>query len=120
MLFVLRMLLRREWAAILAAALMLTVPGAIGTGASLVNVPFVFAAGTLGFMILARIGLVAAITLWFVSTVLQTFPFMWPPTAWYSGAGFVGVAVTAAIAIAAFYVATGADQRTRLAARTLG
>jgi hypothetical protein len=32
----------------------------------------------------------------------------------------VGVAVTAAIAIAAFYVATGADQRTRLAARTLG
>ena len=41
----------------------------------------------------------------------------WPPTAWYSGVGFVGVAATAAIAIAAFYVATGADQPVRRVTR---
>jgi hypothetical protein len=71
-------------------------------------------------MVLARVGLVAAITAWFVGNLLRTFPFMWPPTAWYSGAGFVGVVVTTAVAIAAFYVATGADQRARRATRTLG
>jgi hypothetical protein len=119
-LFVLRLLLRREWAAILAGAFMLTVPGTIGTGAPLAIVPFAFATGILGFIMLARVGLVAAITTSFLMTVLQTFPFMWPPTAWYSGAGFVGVAVTTAIAIAAFYVATGADRRARPATRTLG
>ena len=57
------------------------------------------------------------ITLWFVATVLQTFPFTWPPTAWYSGVGFVGLAATTAFAIAAFSVATGADQRARPRAR---
>jgi serine/threonine-protein kinase len=119
-LFVLRVLLRREWAAILAGPLMLAVPGSIGAGTQLVNVPFFFAASLLGFMVLARIGLVAWITAWFVGNLLQTFPFVWPPSAWYSGAGFVGVAVTTVIAIAAFYVATGADQRARLATRTLG
>ena len=45
------------------------------------------------------IGLVATITSVFVAVVLRTFPFTWPPTAWYSGVGFVGVAVTTAIAI---------------------
>jgi len=110
-LFVGRLLLRREWAAILAGPLILAMPGSIGVGTPLASLPFFFAASILSFMMLARIGLVAGITSWFVGAVLRTFPFIWPPTAWYSGAGFVGVAVTAAIAIAAFYVATGADQR---------
>ncbi len=117
-LFVLRLLLRREWAAIVAGALLVSVPIAIGFGGeSLATVPFVFAMNFLTFVVLARIGLVASITAFFVGSVFQTFPFTWPPTAWYSGVGFVGVAVTAAIAIAAFYVATGADRPARPAAR---
>ena len=116
-LFVLRLLLRREWAAILAGALILSVPFAIGTLASRAGVPFVFAVMILAFVTLARVGLVASITALFVFQLLPTFPFTWPPTAWYSGVGFVGVAVTAAIAITAFYVATGADRPARPAAR---
>ena len=78
---------------------------------------FFFAVTILTFVLLARIGLVANITAVFVGVVLRTLPFTWPPTAWDSGVGLVGLAVTAAIAIAAFYVATGADARARLPAR---
>ena len=92
----------------------------MGFLASIASLPFVFALAILGFVTVARIGLVATITSVFVFGVLRSFPFTWPPTAWYSGVGFVGLAVTTAIAIAAFYVATGADQRARPPARAPG
>jgi serine/threonine-protein kinase len=122
-LFVLRLILRRDWAAILAASLLWAVPFGISGAGYGQSMPPVFAvffvvAGTVTlFVTLARVGLVATITMFFVSFELWNFPFVWPPTPWYSGAGFVGVAVTVAIAIAAFYVATGAGQRAGLPAR---
>jgi hypothetical protein len=117
LLFVMRVILRREWPAIVASSLIFSVPLAISYSMPPAYVPLVFVGTATTFVTLARGGLVAAITMVFVSFALWTFPFAWPPTLWYSGAGFVGVAVTAAIAIAAFYVATGADQRARLPAR---
>jgi hypothetical protein len=116
-LFVLRLILRREWAAILAGALIFSAPFGISLGTPPAFVVFVFAGTVTIFATLARVGLVAAITMFYVSFILWNFPFAWPPTPWYSGAGFVGVAVTAAIAVAAFYVATGAGQRARLPTR---
>ncbi len=76
---VLRLILRREWAAIFGGALIIGVPFAVGNLASVATVPFVLAIFVLWFVTLARIGLVATITTVFVFYVLQTFPFTWRP-----------------------------------------
>ncbi len=106
-LFVIRRILRNEWAAIVAGALLLGVPSAIGEATSFANVPFAVAVQALMFVTLARVGLVASITSQFVMYTLMISPFTLPPVTWYSGVGFVGLAVTALLAIAAFRVSTG-------------
>ena len=92
----------------------------IGSRESLATLPWVLVLTIGFFLLLARVGLVAAIATQFVVVVLIEFPFTWPPTGWYSGVGFVGVAVTAALAVAAFYVATGADRPARPPVRASG
>ena len=42
----------------------------------------------------------------FIGNTLRVFAVVWPPNQWYSGIGFLGIAVTAALAIAAFRIAT--------------
>jgi hypothetical protein len=105
-LFALRQVLRREWAAIVAGALLVGVPlglAALPSSGSL----FLFVSYfILYFFLLARAGLVAMIATNFAYFVLTTFPFTWPATTWYSGIGYVGVTVVAALAITAFRVAT--------------
>jgi serine/threonine-protein kinase len=106
-LFVIRRIVRNEWIAIVVGALILGVPFAVGDTASLANVPFGVVVQALIFVTLARVGLVATITAQFLFDTLLISPFTMPPVAWYSGVGFVGLAVTALLAIAAFRISTG-------------
>jgi serine/threonine-protein kinase len=106
LLFVIRRIVRNEWAAIAVGALLLGVPFAIGDAASLASAPLMVVVQALIFATLARVGLVACITGAFVTNTLVTSPFTTTPAAWYSGAGFAGLAVIALLAIAAFRVST--------------
>jgi hypothetical protein len=77
--------------------------------------PFSLATTAIAFLTLARFGLVASIAATYALNVLPPFPVVWPPNQWYSGIGFLGLAVTAAIAIAAFQFATGTRRRAETA-----
>ena len=110
-LFVVRQLVRREWAAVLATSILLS-GSAIAAG-SWVAWVFIVTVNVLLFTVLARIGLVAMIAAMFSTELLRTFPFTWPPSAWYSGVGFVAIAVVAGLAVVSFRIATGAHAELR-------
>jgi serine/threonine-protein kinase len=104
-LLALRKLLRREWLAIAVATLLFGVPGAMGNAAPAAALPFALVSQALVFMMVARVGLVSAIAMFFFTHLLYSFPATWPPNQWYAGVGFAGVAVAVAVAVAAFRVA---------------
>ena len=116
MLLGLRKLLRREWAAVLASALILAALGSAASSAPLVTLPFQLVAQSILFLLLARVGLVAGVAAAYVQNIIMAFPVAWPPTAWYSKVGLLGVAVAAALAIVAFKLST-APARTGLTRR---
>jgi serine/threonine-protein kinase len=108
MLFVLlalRKLLRWESLAIAVATLLFAVPGAMGNAAPAAALPFALVSQALVFLMVARVGLVSAIAMFFFLHLLYSFPATWPPNQWYSGVGLAGIAVVAAVAVAAFRVA---------------
>jgi hypothetical protein len=107
MLLGLRLVLRREWAAILAGVLVMSALGSLASPAPAINLPFQMAGEAAAFILLARVGVVATIAAFFVVNTLPMLPVAWPPTPWYSGIGFMGIALAAALAIAAFRFATG-------------
>jgi serine/threonine-protein kinase len=104
-LLALRKLLRREWLAIATATLLFAVPGAMGNASPAAAMPFALVFQALVFTMVARVGLVSAIAMFFFLHLLYSFPATWPPNQWYSGVGFAGIAVVAAVAVAAFRVA---------------
>jgi hypothetical protein len=115
----LRLLLRREWAGVAAAALIMGTLGALPAPSPAVALPFELVANLAIFILLARVGLIAAIAAFVVAAVLPAYPVTWPLNAWYSGLGLVGIGVTAGLAVAGFRLATaealrrpGADRPT--------
>jgi serine/threonine-protein kinase len=99
----LRKLLRREWAAIVVGSLLLGgLFGSFASASPAVMLPFSLACNVIAFVMLARVGLIASIAAIFIGGMLPMFPVVWPPDEWYSGIGFLGLALTSAIAIAAF------------------
>ena len=102
----LRKLLRREWAAIAAGAVFMAAASSIATPAPALDFPFSLFATAAGFILLARVGLVAMMATMLIASVLPMFPVTWPLTAWYSGIGLLGIAFTAALAFAAFRIST--------------
>jgi len=104
-LLALRKLLRWEWLAIAVATLLFAVPGAMGNAVPAAALPFALVFQALVFTLVARVGLVSAIAMTFFTHTLYSFPATWPPNQWYSGVGLAGIAVAAAVAVAAFRVA---------------
>jgi hypothetical protein len=102
----LRKLLRREWPAIGAAAVVLGIVGALPAPVLAIALPCEIVMNVAIFVLLARVGLVATIAAFLMSNVLDVYPVTWPLNAWYSNIGLVGIAVTSALAIAAFRIAT--------------
>jgi hypothetical protein len=101
-LFLLRMLLRRQWAA---AAVFVAIMAASSSGR--VFVPFALVAGLLWMFILTRLGLVAAIVNFFCVTLLTDLPITTEASAWYAGIGYAALLVFAAVALYGFFTSLG-------------
>jgi len=108
--FALRKLLRHEWAAIAAGSLLLTLPAVAEHGTVVGNLPFL-AVNVLTLTLLARVGLVAATTAIFVTTLLSMFATVIPLDTWYAGVGLLGPAVVLALAVVALRVASAPASR---------
>jgi serine/threonine-protein kinase len=109
-LFVMRRVLRWEWAAIAGGALLLSLPSAFGGASHLVGLPFIVTIQALTFVMLARVGLVATIVALFTTSLVYVFPLSIPPTGWTAGVGPIGVVAVAVLAAVAFRIST-ADAR---------
>jgi serine/threonine-protein kinase len=116
-LFIARTLVRREAIAIVLCGVLVGVPQGLGVTASPWGIPFYLVAFAIAFTLLARVGLIAMVASTFVRDLLVIFPFTWPATAWYSGVGFVGIVLVAALAIAAFRIATAQHMQRPAVAR---
>jgi serine/threonine-protein kinase len=107
LLFLLRMLLRRDWAAGVAFVLIFGL-GQFLESDSRVLMAFLLIV-TLGAftIVLVRFGLVAAITTFFFAFLVDAFPLTTDPSRWYFGIGLVAIALAAAIAVTAFRISLG-------------
>ena len=105
LLLLLRILLRKDWAAVAAVAF-------VGVGLAAItgpwiNVPFALANVALLLFVLLRIGLVATLMLACVQRLFSDYPITLQSSAWYSGIGFAALLVIAAIALYGFRVSLG-------------
>ena len=105
-LFLVRMAVRNDAGAIAICAVGLGIPQGLAVTSSFAVVPFFVLSIAVWLATLSRVGLVALLISIFARSVLVAFPFAWPEMTWYSGIGFVGVIVIAALAAAAFRIAT--------------
>jgi serine/threonine protein kinase len=107
-LFVLRMLLRRQWAAIVAFTAFFTLLNALGNERVwLGGVIGLLYFGTAAFVIVRFGGLLAFVVGAFVSTLLFDVVLTLDSSAWYLGSNVLVLAVVAVLAGWAFYTATG-------------
>ena len=107
-LFLLRTLLRSEWAAATAFVLLFGIGRVLESDVKLLAIPVtVILLGGIAFVFI-RFGLVAGITSLYFDFLSYHFPFTSDTSSWYFGVGLFGVALMAAIAIAAFRISLGA------------
>ena len=105
-LFLFRVVLRRDWAA---AALYVLMTGSdlYWFAPSWVNVPLAVVSGLLAVVVLMRIGLVANVILFFLSNVFLLSPMTLNTSVWYASAGYVAFLVVVAIALYGFKTSLG-------------
>jgi hypothetical protein len=107
-LFLLRMLLRSEWAAATAFVLLLGFGRVLESDVKfLATVTGVIVLGGIA-LVFIRFGLVAAITTFYFDFLINQFPFTTDTSSWYFGVGLFAIALMAAISIAAFRISLGA------------
>jgi hypothetical protein len=100
--FLLRALLRSEWAAAL-AFVFVSLAESLGnpTATPMFAIALAFLAYALTLLVLWRIGLSAVVTAIFVNWVMQ-IPMTFLPSAWYSSQGYVALALIGALSLYAF------------------
>jgi hypothetical protein len=106
-LFLLRMLLRRQWAAAAVFVAILAASSSAQGEAPLLFLPFGLVAGLLWVFILTRLGLVAAIVNFFCVALLTDIPITVETSAWYAGIGYAALLVFAAFALYGFFTSLG-------------
>jgi serine/threonine-protein kinase len=107
-LFLLRVVLRRDWAA--AAVFALVAGTAILPPTLSPNVAFVLLAvvnGVLSLFVLMRVGLVASTLAGFLTTLFLTSPLTAQTSAWYASLGYAIVVLTVAMSLYGFKVSLG-------------
>jgi hypothetical protein len=111
--YVVRLIVRFDWAAVLVSALVVSLAGsgAVGGGGAVVRLPFEFAFCAAMLVVLARVGLVAAVASWVFLYLLAEFPFPWPLSQWYSMTGLIGLALSAALVVSAYRIVMRAQPR---------
>jgi hypothetical protein len=106
-LFLLRALLRKEWAAAVAWVLLFTFFAAAGSQfAPDVLVGTLIFSG-LAVFVMIRFGLLALVANWMVYYILQAFPLTTQGSVWYSGISLAGILLIAALAFYGFYTSLG-------------
>ena len=102
-LFLLRILLRKQWAAAVAWAVLFTVLGS--------NDPTGWVSASifscLAVFVMIRFGLLALAVNFIVFNILQHFPLTTQGSAWYAGIGLTGILLIAAMAFYGFYTSLG-------------
>jgi serine/threonine-protein kinase len=108
-LFLLRALLRREWAAAVAFVLLFTVFQALGAGRQVVlfNLVDGLIFWGLSAFVLIRFGLLAFAVSGFFTGLLFIFPLTTQWSAWYAGISLAGILLMAAIVLYGFYASLG-------------
>ncbi len=107
LLVLMRLLLRREWLAIVAATLLLALPDLLLSRDPLLGGAMFVLVYFFGVLLLVRVGLVAVIALRFCTDLLQAYPIVPNLSVWYAGlglgalmliAGLVALAMSTALA----------------------
>jgi serine/threonine-protein kinase len=105
--FLLRVLLRRTWAAAIAFLFIGTAINATIGEPSLISIVSIALAVATFLFVLFRFGLLAFIAGAFFYTLLLFFPITTQLSAWYSRIGFAGLALLLAFALYAFHTSLG-------------
>ena len=105
-LFLLRILLRRQWAA---AVMFILIPSALSLGSDSLLVAMIFAALSWGvcLLVLVRNGLLATIMGILFNELLYFSPITTQLSALYSGIGLAGLALLLGLTVYAFYTSLG-------------
>jgi hypothetical protein len=106
-LFLLRALLRKEWAAAVAFVLLFTVLEATGSQFALVDLAGGLIYWALMMLLLIRFGLLAIVAQGFFNILMERFPLTTQMSSWYVGNSVAGILVIAAIAFYGFYTSLG-------------
>jgi hypothetical protein len=102
-LFVLRVLLRKQWAAAIAWVVLFTVLASGDPGGWVSALIF----SLLAVFVMIRFGLLALVANHVVFSILQQFPLTTQGSAWYAGIGLTGILLIAAMAFYGFYTSLG-------------
>jgi hypothetical protein len=106
-LVLLRLLLRREWAAVALFVLILTAGEVLRSASPLLyGIADVLAYGATVWVV-ARFGLLALVVALQVTTILQWFPITTDLSAWYAGIGLTGVCLLLGLTFYGFYTSLG-------------
>ena len=102
-LFLLRVLLRKEWAAAVAWAVLFTLLAS--TESHGLGERSIFSC--LAVFVMIRFGLLALVTNFVVFNIVQRFPLTTQGSAWYAGIGLTGILLIVAMALYGFYTSLG-------------
>jgi serine/threonine-protein kinase len=106
-LFLLRALLRKQWAAAVAWVLLVSVfLGAFSEFDPVALVGVLIFAGLAVFMMI-RFGLLTLVTNYVIYNILQNYPLTIHGSVWYAGLSLTGILMIAAIAVCGFYTSLG-------------
>ncbi len=106
-LFLLRVLLRSEWAAVVVLLLILTARDALRSDSLLLGGVFNALAWGILLFVLVRYGLLATAAAVFLNIVFASFPITTQMSAWYSGIGLAGLALLLGLTLYAFHTSLG-------------
>jgi serine/threonine-protein kinase len=106
-LFLFRVLLRKEWAAAVAFVLLFTVFGAAPSQFDPTAVVGALIFSSLAVFLLRRLGLLALVVAFVFVGLLSDCPLTTQGSAWYAGVSLAGILLMAAMAFYAFYTSLG-------------
>jgi serine/threonine-protein kinase len=105
MLFVLRVLLRKQWLAVAVFALLFSVPAALDSNRIYLDIPIMAVVYATAAYFLVRFGLVTLATAVFGVDLMMSVPYTLDPSSWYFGTSVAVLLSTVAIAAFAFHSA---------------
>jgi hypothetical protein len=106
-LFLLRALLRKEWAAAVAWVLLFTFFSAAGSQFDPVDTGGTLIFSSLAVFVMIHFGLLALVANLVVYSILSNFPLTFQVSAWYSGISVTAILLIAVMAFYGFYTSLG-------------